>query len=116
MNVNLVITENAAAGLLVDFDLAASLISNATRITGVNPMLTATLRDVALEDDELEEEGRVVSINLKSPNSGTFVLEPFSNCQNVTITVDANTEFEDFDEAEPPVAGQLRQPGYRPVC
>ena len=66
-------------------------------------MLTATLRDVEMEDDELEEEGRVVSINSTSPTSGTFVLEPFSSCQNVTITVDANTEFEDFDEAETPL-------------
>ncbi len=107
VNVNLVISANATAGLLVDFDLAASLISNATTITGVDPMLTATLRDVDAEDDELEEEGRVVSINSTSPNSGTFVLEPFSNCQNVTITVDANTEFEDFDEAETPLPNSL---------
>ena len=103
VNVNLTITANATAALLVDFDLAASLLSNATTITGVDPMLTATLRDVEMEDDELEEEGRVVSINSTSPNSGTFVLEPFSSCQNVTITVDANTEFEDFDEAETPL-------------
>ena len=103
VNVNLIITANTTAALLVDFDLAASLLSNATTITGVDPMLTATLRDVGLEDDELEEEGRVVSIISTSPNSGTFVLEPFSSYQNVTITVDANTEFEDFDEAQTPL-------------
>jgi len=103
VNVNLVIAANAAAALLVDFDLAASLISNATTITGVDPMLTAILRDVELEEDEFEGEGRVVSINSTSPTSGTFVFEPFSSCQNVTITVDANTEFEDFDEAETPL-------------
>ena len=107
VNVNLIITADATAALLVDFDLAASLISNATTITGVDPMLTATLRDVETEDDELEEEGRIVSINSTSPNSGTFVLEPFSSCQNVTITVDANTEFEDFDEAETPLPNSL---------
>ena len=103
VNVNLIITANTTAALLVDFDLAASLLSNATTITGVNPILTATLRDVQIEGDELEEEGRVVSINSTSPNSGTFVLEPFSSCQNITITVDANTEFEDFDEAQTPL-------------
>ena len=103
VNVNLIITANTTAALLVDFDLAASLLSNATTITGVNPILTATLRDVETEDDELEEEGRVVSIISTSPNSGTFVLEPFSSCQNITITVDANTEFEDFDEAQTPL-------------
>ena len=107
VNVNLIITADATAALLVDFDLAASLISNATTITGVDPMLTATLSDVETEDDELEEEGRIVSINSTSPNSGTFVLEPFSSCQNVTITVDANTEFEDFDEAETPLPNSL---------
>ena len=103
VNVNLIITANTTAALLVDFDLAASLLSNATTITGVNPILTATLRDVQIEGDELEEEGRVVSINSTSPNSGTFVLEPFSSCQNITITVDANTAFEDFDEAQTPL-------------
>ena len=103
VNVNLIITANTTAALLVDFDLAASLLSNATTITGVNPILTATLRDVQIEGDELEEEGRVVSINSTSPNSGTFVLEPFSSCKNITITVDANTEFEDFDEAQTPL-------------
>ena len=103
VNVNLIITANTTAALLVDFDLAASLLSNATTITGVNPILTATLRDVQIEGDELEEEGRVVSINSTSPKSGTFVLEPFSSCQNITITVDANTEFEDFDEAQTPL-------------
>ena len=107
MNVNLNIAANATAALLVDFDLAASLLSDATTITGVDPMLTATLRDVEMEEDELEEEGRVVSINSTSPTSGTFVLEPFSSCQNVTITVDANTVFEDFDEAETPLPNSL---------
>ena len=110
VNVNLAITGNTTAGLLVDFDLAASLISDATTITGVDPMLTATLRDVGLEDDELEEEGRVVSINSTSPNSGTFVLEPFTSCQNVTITVDANTVFEDFGEAQTPLPNSFDSP------
>ena len=103
VNVNLIITANTTVALLVDFDLAASLLSNATTITGVDPMLTATLRDVEIEEDELEEEGRVVSIMSTSPNSGTFVLEPFGSCQDVTITVDANTVFEDFDEAQTPL-------------
>ncbi|MFB3096009.1 MAG: DUF5666 domain-containing protein, partial [Candidatus Acidiferrales bacterium] len=46
------------------------------------------------EKVEFEDEvGRVVSVNA---TDSTFVFEPFSGCQQVTITTDTATVFEDF--------------------
>ncbi|MGH9861831.1 MAG: DUF5666 domain-containing protein, partial [Candidatus Acidiferrales bacterium] len=64
------------------------------------PTLTAQIINVPGEVDEFEAEGRVVSVNRTSDTAGTFVLELFENCQQVTFTVDASTEFEDFDDTE----------------
>ena len=103
VNVNFMISQGQTTGLLIDFNLPGSLVTNAQGIiTSINPMLTAIV--VTPLPDEFEEEaGRVVSVSPTSTTAGTFVLELFDSCQQVTITVSANTEFEDFDEAVPPL-------------
>lgn len=98
-NVSFTIAEGQTTGLLIDFNLANSIVTNASgTITGVNPMVTVSVLNVTGVTGEFEEEvGRVVSIN--SGNS-TFVFEVFSSCPTqVTIQTNAGTEFEDFDEA-----------------
>jgi hypothetical protein len=99
VNVNFTITQAQTTGLLIDFDLANSIVTNMSgTITGVNPMVTVSVLNVTGVVGEFEDEvGRVVSLN--SGNS-TFVLELFSACPTqVTIQTNAGTEFEDFDEA-----------------
>lgn len=95
-NVDITITNGQTLGLLIDFDLAASITQTATTITGINPTFTVSVVNLGAEQDEFEGTGRVVSVNRQSATAGTFVLEVFGPCQQVTITVDANTEFEDF--------------------
>jgi hypothetical protein len=98
-NINFSIAANTTTGLLVDFDLQASVVADVGgTIIGINPVLTCSVVNLAAEVDEFEAEGRVVSVNRTNSTSGTFVFEPFGICQQVTITVDANTEFADFDE------------------
>lgn len=99
VNVNFSIVNGQTTGLLIDFNLANSLVTNSSgTITGVNPMVNVSVLNVTGVADEFEDEvGRVVSIN--SGNS-TFVLELFSACPTqVTIQTNAGTEFDDFDEA-----------------
>lgn len=98
-NVNLTVVQGTTLGLLIDFDLRASVVGGTTGpITGVNPMFTVSVVNVAAEADEFEATGRVVSVNRASATSGTFVLEVFENCQQVTLNVDSSTQFEDFSE------------------
>ncbi|MGH9862610.1 MAG: DUF5666 domain-containing protein, partial [Candidatus Acidiferrales bacterium] len=100
INVNFSIANGQTSAVVVDFDLRASVIQSGNTITGVNPTLTAQVINVPGEVDEFEAEGRVVSVNRTSDIAGTFVLELFENCQQVTFTVDASTEFEDFDDTQ----------------
>jgi len=97
-NVNFTVTSGQTLGLLIDFDLAASVIQTSNTITGLNPTITVTVVNVGGKDDEFEAAGRVVSVNRQSSTAGTFVLEVFGPCQQVTVTVDADTEFDDFDD------------------
>lgn len=97
-SVALSLQPSAPSGLLIDFDLNASLNADATTL---NPVVTCSVVALNLEDDEFEEEGRVVSItpaNAPRGSSGSFVLEAFETCAQVTITINAQTEFDDFDE------------------
>lgn len=99
-DVSVTITANATIGLLIDFDLRASIVGGVTGpITGVNPVFTVSVVNVGAQQDEFEATGRVVSINRTTATSGSFVLEVFENCQQVTLTVDSSTVFEDFSEA-----------------
>ena len=94
------IPNGGSVGLLIDFDLRASIVGGVTGpITGVNPVFTVSVVNVGAQQDELEATGRVVSVNRTSATSGSFVLEVSENCQQVTLTVDASTVFEDFSEA-----------------
>ncbi len=98
VNVSFSIAQGQLTALLFDFDLRALVVTDAGgNITGVNPTssnITISLVDVAGVQGEFEDEvGRVVSINA---TDSTFVFEPFSGCQQVTITTDISTVFEDF--------------------
>ncbi|MCH7766745.1 MAG: DUF4382 domain-containing protein, partial [Acidobacteria bacterium] len=97
INVSFSIAQGQLTALLFDFDLRAMVITDAGgNITGVNPSgnIAVSLVNVAGDVGEFEDEiGRVVSINA---TDSTFVFEPFSSCQQVTITTDTATVFEDF--------------------
>ncbi len=98
INVSFSIAEGQLTALLFDFDLRALVVTDAGgNITGIDPTgnIAVSLVDVAGVQGEFEDEvGRVVSINA---TDSTFVFEPFSSCQQVTITTDTATVFEDFD-------------------
>ncbi|MFB3126079.1 MAG: DUF5666 domain-containing protein [Candidatus Acidiferrales bacterium] len=105
INVSFSIAQGQLTALLFDFDLRAMVITDAgSNITGVNPSgnIAVSLVNVAGDVGEFEDEiGRVVSVNA---TDSTFVFEPFSSCQQVTITTDTATVFEDFGKATPPLA------------
>jgi hypothetical protein len=89
---------SGGTGLLIDFDLEASVETNALGgITGVDPQFTITTQDLGAEDDEFEAKGRVLAITRDTSTTGSFVLEAFGSCQRITVTVVGVTEFEDFD-------------------
>lgn len=107
-NVTFSVVEGQSVGLLIDFDLEASVVTDAGgTITGVNPVLTVSVIDLAGLPAEFEEEGQVVSVDRTSSTSGTFVFESFSSCQQFTIRVNSSTEFDDFGEANPPLANSF---------
>ncbi len=110
INVSFSIAQGQLTALLVDFDLRALVVTDPTNndaITGVNPSgnIAISLVDVAGDVGEFEDEiGRVVSVNA---TDSTFVFEPFSSCQQVTITTDISTVFEDFGRASPPLVDEF---------
>jgi hypothetical protein len=94
------ITEDSTRGLLLDFDLEASLLTDAVgAITEVDPVVTCTVVNLDTEDDELEAKGKVISIDRTTATTGTFVLEVFGSCQRLTVSVDSSTDYQDFDGA-----------------
>jgi len=105
VNVSFSIAEGQLTALLADFDLRAMVITDAGgNITGVNPSgnIAISLVNVAGDQGEFEDEvGRVVSVNA---TDSTFDFEPFASCQQLTITTDTATVFEDFSKATPPLA------------
>ena len=106
VNVSFSIAEGQLTALLFDFDLRAMVVTDPATdaITGIDPTVNFTISvvDVAGDVGEFEDEiGRVVSVNA---TDSTFVFEPFSSCQVVTITTDLATVFEDFGKVTPPLA------------
>ncbi|MCH6554372.1 MAG: DUF4382 domain-containing protein, partial [Acidobacteria bacterium] len=106
INVSFSIAQGQLTALLFDFDLRAMLVTDPATdaITGIDPTVnfTISLVNVAGDVGEFEDEiGRVVSVNA---TDSTFDFEPFSSCQQVTITTDTATVFEDFGKATPPLA------------
>ena len=95
VNTSFTITAGQTTGLLIDFNVPASLVVNGQGvITSIDPVMTASVV-TPVPNNFKEEVGRVVSVTTAS---NTFVFEPFDSCQQVTVTVNASTEFEDFDE------------------
>ncbi len=111
VNVNFSIATGQLTALLFDFNLRAMVVTDvAGNITGINPSgnIAVNLVDVGGQQREFEDIiGRVVSVNRTSSTSGTFVFEPFRRCEQITVTIDGNTQFEDFDEANPPLANSF---------
>ncbi len=97
INVSFSIASGQLTALLFDFDLRALVVTDVGgNITGIDPTgnITVSLVNVAGDVGEFEDEvGLVVSVNA---TDSTFVFEPFSSCQQVTITTDTATVFEDF--------------------
>lgn len=81
-------------GLLLDLDLNNSIQANLS----INPAISFTLRPATQPAGQLEEiediSGRVTS---KDAANNQFTLHLHTG-QSLTIKVDGNTEFEDFDE------------------
>ncbi len=93
LNPPLSVTSNGQVALLVDFNLRKSLELDATgMLTG---KVTPTLRLKAISPDALEADiddlrGGVVSVDTAA---GSFVMQ-IPNGRTLTVTTDANTEFE----------------------
>lgn len=101
VNVDFTVVVGAPTALLVDFDIQSSVLTDVDgNITGVNPTLTAVVLDLDVELNEFEEEGRVLSVNRSSLFEGSFVLELFTSCNLITLSVNPATVFDEFfDEA-----------------
>ena len=100
-DVNLSIGPGNPQLLLMDFDIPASLVTDTSgTITGVDPVVTLSTRDVLTEVDEVDELGRVDAVfrNAPAATEGSFFLESFTSCEIYSFTVDANTLFLDYDD------------------
>jgi hypothetical protein len=96
--ISLSVTQDGNTGLLLDFDLAGSVQTDGVgNITRVDPQVTATVQNLGAQENEFEAKGRVASLTQDSSTTGSFLLEVFGSCQRITIDVDADTTFEDFD-------------------
>lgn len=95
VNTTFSVAGSQATGLVLDFDLLASILTDAGgNITGVSPTLTASLLNLGGEVKDIEDiKGRVVAVNT---SAGSFDLDVFSNCQVLTLFVDQLTTFEGF--------------------
>ncbi|MCZ6904341.1 MAG: DUF4382 domain-containing protein, partial [Acidobacteria bacterium] len=79
-DVNLSIGPGNPQLLLIDFDIPASLVTDGSgSITGVDPVVTLSTRDVLTEVDEVNELGRVDAVFRNDPaaTEGSFFLESF---------------------------------------
>ncbi len=100
-DVNLSIGPGNPQLLLIDFDIPASLVTDGSgSITGVDPVVTLSTRDVLTEVDEVNELGRVAAVFRNDPaaTEGSFFLESFTSCEVYSIAVDENTVFLDYDD------------------
>ena len=92
----LTLTTNTATGLLLDFNLAASVQNDLS----VKPTIGFTQLPVVQNTGELEEledlNGQVTSVDTANSQ---FTIHSISSGQSFTIKVDSNTKFEDFGEA-----------------
>ena len=99
VNLDFTVAVAAPTALLVDFDIQSSVLTDVDgNITGVNPTLTAVVRDLEVELNEFEEEGRVVSVNRAGLFEGNFVLELFTSCDQISLSVNQDTVFDEFFE------------------
>ena len=99
VNVDFTVVVGAPTALLVDFDIQSSVLTDVDgNITGVNPTLTAVVLDLDVVLNEFEEEGRVLSVNQSSLFEGSFVLELFTSCNQITLSVNPATVFDEFFE------------------
>ncbi len=91
----LTLSANTPVGLKLDFDLTKSIQTDLS----ITPMVSFTELPVVQQTGELEDiedvQGQVTAID---PAHSQFTIQT-SNQQTFTIATDANTQFEDFDEA-----------------
>ena len=94
VNGNFMVTAGTQSGLRVDLNLA-SLISSSLGVEfGATGAVTAT-QQTKQNEGELEDLDDINGI-LKSPANNQFTLQT-TDMGNITVTVDNNTEFEDFE-------------------
>ncbi len=103
VNVDITVVVGLPTALLVDFDIQLSVLTDAFGdITGVNPTLTAVVLDLDVELNEFEEEGRVLIVNRSSLFEGSFVLELFTSCSQITLSVNPATVFDEVTKGYVP--------------
>lgn len=91
------LTAGTPVGLELDLDLAGSIPSSLANIT---PTFKVSQLPAVQNTGELEDMDDLVgTVTGKDPAGNTFTLQPSSGGNPLTITVDGNTRFKDFDEA-----------------
>lgn len=91
----LTITANTPVGLLLDFDLLRSIQNNLS----ISPTIAFSLLPVVQGTGQLEEiEELVGRVTAKDVANNQFTFDTGLGGPPLTIKVDNNTEFEDFDE------------------
>ncbi len=89
--------------LLIDFDMVASLITDSQgNITGVDPAVALSTRDVLSGVDDVDELGIVQSISRDTPEAvnGDFFFTSFTSCETYSFKVNENTLFLDYDDID----------------
>ncbi len=90
----LTLNDNTPVGLVVDFNLNASVQSNLS----VTPQVSFTQVPALQPSGELEKFEDVLG-QVTAIGNNQFTLKEFFSGQSLTVAVTSNTQFEDFDEA-----------------
>ncbi len=106
--VNINVQQNARSAVIIDFDLAASV--NVTEnppgvvAVSVNPAVNVTQIPVQAQQAEAELEDVVGTVTALDGANQSFTFRPEGMTATFNIVTNAQTKFEDFDDASPPRA------------
>jgi hypothetical protein len=101
----LTVVANTPLGLLVDVNLS-NIITNAVGIdfSAAGAMVVTQLQAAAGTGELEEVEDLVGTVTAKDTANNQFTLQIAQSSQSLTIKVDSNTAFEDFDDLSVPCA------------
>ncbi len=102
-NLNINVQPNVRSALIIDFDLAASVdVTENPIAVAVHPVVRATQISVQGQQPEAELEDVVGTATAINGTNQSFTFQPLGMTTTFTVVTNTQTQFEDFDDANPP--------------